>query len=134
MTLSWSKRLATGLDWQDLQHQELFKRVNHLLDAMTSGRALKDLGDVFMFLESYVVEHFGDEENFMKEHKLPDYAVHKAAHEDFVKQYSELRTAYVRSGASSALCMKLQTMLTTWLISHIGGMDKGLANQTMGTR
>ncbi|HEY3296336.1 MAG TPA: bacteriohemerythrin [bacterium] len=131
MALVWNPRLSTGLDWQDAQHQELFKRVNRLLDAMLNGQGVTSVGEVFTFLEEYVVKHFGNEERFMKLNSLTCYAKHKAAHEEFIRTYTELKKEFNTSTSQNSVCLKLQTMLSKWLTTHIGTLDKELADQTV---
>ncbi|HEY3296335.1 MAG TPA: bacteriohemerythrin [bacterium] len=131
MSLVWNPRLSTGLEWQDIQHQELFNRVNVLLDAIMKEPGTSSLGDIFSFLEDYVLKHFGNEERFMKAQHMPNFEAHHAAHADFVRQYFALKDEFVKSeGTSETVCLKLQTMLCDWLIDHIGGMDRELTLQT----
>jgi hemerythrin-like metal-binding protein len=127
MALVWNTRYATGLSWQDAQHQELFKRINDLLDAMKSGKGVDAIGEVFSFLEKYVITHFGNEEQFMKQHNYTDIVNHKAAHVQFVSTLAELKSAYLKNTGATSVSLKLQSLLTNWLIQYIGTIDIKLA-------
>jgi hemerythrin len=133
MVLTWNPRFETGLDWQDVQHQELFKRVNRLMEAMQAGKGKGSLDEVFSFLEGYVAKHFSDEERFMRQHRLACFPEHKLAHDDFTRRYTELKKGFVEGGASTTVCLRLQNMLTNWLLSHIGNVDRKLAEQALAT-
>jgi len=126
MTIEWTPALAVGNDAIDGQHQELFRRLGTLLEAMRLG-ARSEIGRLFDFLGTYVVEHFGTEERFMRETGYPGFNVHKAAHDRFVREFGDLRRLYEVSGASAAVTIKTQSWIVDWLSSHIGGTDVALA-------
>lgn len=68
MGIEWSSYLATGVDWQDSHHRELFKRINRLLDAMASGYGKEEVANLFNFLDQYFVVHFEAENEAMERH------------------------------------------------------------------
>jgi hemerythrin len=124
--IKWTPSLAVGHAVIDAQHQELFRRLDALLGAMTKGDQA-EVGRLFDFLASYVVEHFGAEERLMRETGYPDYAVHKAAHDRFVAEYGELRRVYDAGGGGAPLAIRLQNWAGDWLKAHIAGTDQALA-------
>ena len=71
MAIEWSDNLSTGVAEIDNQHKELFRRINDLFDACNQGKGKSEVAGVMEFLESYVVEHFGKEENYMKNTAMP---------------------------------------------------------------
>lgn len=129
MAIRWNESLSTGLDWQDKQHKELFARINSLLDAMQRNEANTVICDLFKFLNEYVVNHFGQEENAMIAAKCTHASQHTAKHNQFKAQLSELEKIYQKQGASSYLIMRMQRWLHDWLIEHIHQMDKLLASE-----
>jgi hemerythrin len=124
--IKWTQALAVGHATIDSQHQELFRRLESLLTAMMQGDKA-EVGRLFDFLGSYVVDHFGAEEKLMIEHAYPEYASHKAAHQRFVKDYTELRQGYLAGGGGAALTFKVQNWCGDWLKAHIAGTDQALA-------
>jgi len=126
MAIKWTQSLAVGHTTIDTQHQELFRRLDSLLAAMMKGDKA-EVGRLFDFLGTYVVEHFGTEEKLMKETGYPDFPMHKAAHERFVKDYLEMRKTYEASGGGASLTIKLQGWVGDWLKAHIAGTDQALA-------
>jgi hemerythrin len=129
--IKWTPALAVGHPVIDTQHQELFRRLEALLTAMMKGDKA-EIGRLFEFLGSYVVEHFGAEERLMQQHGYPGYALHKAAHERFVADYTALKKT-LDAGAGAALTIKVQNWCGDWLKAHIAGTDQALA-AFLGTR
>jgi hemerythrin len=126
MTIQWTPALSVGHDEIDRQHQELFRRLSALLEAMLRGDRA-EIGRLFEFLGTYVVEHFGAEERLMRGSDFPGYVVHKAAHERFVRDYQELRKMLDAHGATSAVAIRTKTWIVDWLTAHIGATDQALA-------
>ena len=131
MTIQWTRALAVGNEEIDAQHQELFRRLGSLLDAMIRGDT-SDVARLFEFLGSYVVEHFGAEERLMRESAFPGFVVHKAAHDRFVRDLEDLRKMLDAHGATSAVTIRTKTWIVDWLKSHIAGTDQLLARHLVG--
>ncbi len=126
MAIKWTQALAVGHPTIDGQHQELFRRLDKLLEAMMKGDR-DEIGRLFDFLASYVVEHFGTEEKLMRDAGYAGYEMHKLAHERFVKDYLAFRKSYEDAGGGAALTIKLQNWVGDWLKAHIAGTDQVLA-------
>jgi hemerythrin-like metal-binding protein len=128
----WTPALALGHDEIDSQHQELFRRVARLLEAMLN-RDRVAVSQLFEFLGMYVVDHFAAEERLMRESDFPGYNVHKAAHERFVRDYHSLRRLHEENGesAGAAVAVKARTWLFEWLRNHIGSTDQLLARHLL---
>ncbi len=129
--IKWTQALAVGHATIDAQHQELFRRLEALLTAMMRGDKA-EVGRLFDFLGGYVVEHFGAEEQEMRTHAYPEYASHKAAHDRFVKDYTELRQSWQAASGSAATTIKVQNWCGDWLKAHIAGTDQALASFLKG--
>lgn len=127
MAIRWNEALATGLAWQDEQHQELFQHLDNLLEAMRRNEASEAVGHLFDYLDEYTVKHFGEEEAYMLSTSNPMLRQHSAIHQEFRGKLREFEEVYKRQGASSYLVMRLQRWLHDWLFDHISRMDKQLA-------
>lgn len=126
MAIEWNDDLATGVDEIDNQHKELFKRINSLLDACTQGKGKGEVGKVLNFLEDYIVAHFNAEEAIQKKHSYPEYEPHKALHDEFRKNFAELKKQFEKEGAGLPLVLRTNRTVVDWLINHIGRIDKAL--------
>jgi hemerythrin len=126
--IRWTPALAVGHAVIDGQHQELFRRLEALLGAMMKGDKA-EMARLFDFLGSYVVEHFDAEERLMQAHGYPDRAVHVAAHQRFLADYTALRRSLDAAGGvgGAALTIKVHNWCGDWLKVHIAGTDQALA-------
>jgi hemerythrin len=128
MSVQWTPALAVGHAGIDEQHEELFRRVDSLIESMARGDRT-EIGRLFEFLGSYVVEHFAAEERLMAGADFPGYGVHKAAHERFVRDLGELQRLWYSSDVGTdAIAVKARTWIADWLRTHIARTDQALAN------
>jgi hemerythrin len=132
MAIAWSPRLALGVDAIDAQHQELFLRVNALLAALERQSPGDELRRLVDFLGGYVARHFADEERLMQRNGYPDYASHRQQHEAFVAEFGALKAELQRGGASAALAVQVNHRICSWLLEHIGHVDRALATYLAG--
>jgi hemerythrin len=126
MALTWDKSLAVGVKSIDTQHQELFRQVNALLEAMMKGQGKPEIEKLLGFLAGYVVDHFAGEEKLMAQYKYPAAAAHKQQHVDFVKKFGELKGEFDKHGATSDVTITLNRFVCGWLREHIGTTDTAL--------
>ncbi|MBI5491571.1 MAG: hemerythrin family protein [Deltaproteobacteria bacterium] len=125
MAIEWSKNLSTGVDWQDRQHKELFKRINSLLDAMSVGRGKEEVLNLIRFIGDYFVVHFESEEKAMGKYDFPGAIAHIAEHTGLMEDFTRFKDE-CRGRVSTADVIKVQRRIVNWLINHIGGSDKAL--------
>ncbi|HLN64024.1 MAG TPA: bacteriohemerythrin [Symbiobacteriaceae bacterium] len=128
----WHPDLALGVPTVDAQHQEIFRRINRLLEAARNGEGRKELADTLEFLTQYVVQHMAAEELIMIRAAYPDYAAHRQQHLEFMNQVFQLKLQFDREGASTDLVLKVQKELTGWLRIHIQKEDRKLASFMQG--
>lgn len=126
MGVEWHTSLASGDDEIDGQHQEIFRRLQGLVDALEEGRR-DEIPRMFEFLGDYVVQHFGAEERAMASCAFPGTNVHRAAHARFVRELADLRRLYEGTGPSFAIAVKAATWVRGWLEAHIYGADRVFA-------
>ncbi len=121
---TWRPELATGLDWQDKQHQEILKQLDQLVAAMQINEGASVVKELMDFLQAYATDHFRDEEQYMLEHNCITCVNHKKCHTDFKTHLAEIRALYDSQGASTMVVLKLQSWLRDWFVSHITSIDK----------
>lgn len=126
MPLRWEPSLETGVAHVDEQHQELFRRVNDLLDAMRQGRGAEEVQRLIEFLGRYVVEHFAEEERLMAEAGYPGLGPHRTEHRDFVRDFQALRDDFQAGGPSQAVVVRLNVWLCGWLRRHVSDTDQAM--------
>ena len=120
------KTMATGVPSVDTQHQELFRRVGQLHEAMRQGRGREEVGKLLEFLGTYIAEHFNDEEQWMDRLKCAAAAENRRAHRELLAKFQEFRSAFQKSELGATALMQLYEVLNDWLVRHVQGIDMRL--------
>jgi len=128
MPINWNKNLETGIQIVDSQHKSLIDKLNEFFDACMQKKGKDELMNMIKFLENYTVFHFKTEEDIMQRHKFSGYIVHKAMHEEFIKEFLKIKNRFEVEGATLDLVNSTTKFLTNWLIEHISKIDKQLSN------
>jgi hemerythrin len=126
MAMQWNNSLATGSDEIDLQHKELFKRVDGLLAAVVRGTDREETSKIVQYLTDYVVFHFGNEEDYMTRYAYSSASAHKAQHDQFVKNFLKLKERLATEGINAQLADDTRQLVVDWLINHIKYSDRAL--------
>lgn len=120
--INWSDRYSVCNAHLDSQHQELFRIVNALHEAILERRGRDHLGELFEELEKYVEQHFSAEEAHMRRINHADFVQHQANHQYFIDAIGNLRRKH-RDG-DGTVGVNVIDFLTHWLIDHIMGWDR----------
>lgn len=121
---AWDDSYRTGDPQVDRQHQELFRMVNDLHDAIVANKGKETLGPTLEKLATYTIQHFQNEEGLMTRVNYPALADHKKKHEDLTNQVKELLINF-KSGKLT-LSITLSQFLANWLRHHIKEDDTAL--------
>lgn len=132
MLVKWLPEYTVGVPEIDRQHQELFRKINDLLEACHRGEGKQVLGGVFSFLAEYVKIHFGTEEKAMVAHAYPDYQVHRAEHKKFIESFLQLKAKFEAEGAGIWLVAHTNRIVVDWLKNHIIMTDTKLGTFLKG--
>jgi len=120
----WDDSFKTGQKIVDTQHQELFRLVNDLHDAIVANKGKEILGPTLNKLAEYTIQHFQSEEKLMDQVNYPARAAHKLKHEALTKDVKDLKEKFASGRA--VLSMTLSTFLADWLRHHIKEEDMAL--------
>jgi hemerythrin len=123
MAYIWDKNLETGNRTIDDQHRRLIDAINNLQTAKLAGKGTSQLEELMVFLITYTIKHFRDEEALQIKYQYPDYSEHKGQHTDFKKQVDRLMAEIGAEGPSPALVDKVTELIGSWLFNHIKGHD-----------
>lgn len=123
MAREWTAALSVGFPLIDAEHQELFRRVNQLMTAVSAGEAATEAPRLLMFLADYVVAHFAHEEALMARYSYPGGEAHKRQHEGFMARVRELRAQFAEQGAAPTLVLSICRDVHDWLVNHISKSD-----------
>lgn len=124
MAIKWNETLAVGHPEIDKQHQELYQRIDNLLEACNKGKGKEKLSELIDFLGEYVIIHFKTEESIMKQSGYPKYQEHKLAHDNFIARFKELKQQNIEEGGTVTLIVATNHLVIDWLNKHILSVDK----------
>jgi hemerythrin len=133
MPRTWTPKLAIGVPAIDQQHQELFRRSDDLLDALNRGAIVQEVIKLVSFLEQYVLVHFKAEEKLMATRGYPELTRHQLLHQEFIREFNDIRDKLAKA-PSTALGLRMNNLMSGWLVKHIGSEDTKLAAFLGGDR
>lgn len=133
MAINWSEDLSVGVEEIDRQHQEMFKAVDSMVEAMSKGGGEELIEDLINFLGNYVQDHFAAEESYMTRYGYQDYEAHKAEHDRFIASFGEFKEKHQHRDADALSVIRAQRWLYEWLRNHIKSSDKAFG-QWLKTR
>jgi len=125
--MEWTKDLAVGIDIIDIQHQELFRRINNLVIAIKEHRCKSEIDGTIKFLEEYANFHFAEEERRMKESSYEGLEEHRRYHAVYLRALAEVKeqAALPRiQGATYELSVTVNQIVVDWIIDHIMKIDR----------
>ncbi len=114
----WDPLMTTGVARMDEDHKALMEKLNELGQAMRRGRGRDSMGELLAFLEGYVKEHFGFEEQLMKASGYPGYEDHRQKHDAFRQGLAKRAEAFARTPDDHALIVEIHGWLMAWLRDH----------------
>ena len=124
--VSWNDEMSVGVEIIDSQHKKLLEVINDLHEALGLGRGGDVTDALFQELSEYITEHFGNEEQLMREHLYPELENHRRAHEGFTARVVKLKDeAKAQPGKVSQEAL---SFLWEWLIQHDVLIDKKLGS------
>lgn len=133
MYLQWDEKLSVGVKEIDDRHQALLAKINELRRALMAGRQASraETASVISFLETYVAEHFFEEEQVMERARYPFFDEHRESHKAFVLDLRELKqrleAPQTGHGMAASLISALEQHMSDWFLYHIGNRDRKLA-------
>ena len=125
-TINWSPEFAVNHEIIDEQHKELFKRINDFGKALWGGVGKDDLEKHMNFLADYVVSHFGTEEELMQSNNYGAYETHKAQHDAFVKDMTDVLKRLGSEGFTPKMAIEVFYTSCNWVKTHVVKMDQEL--------
>ena len=134
--LSWSDALRTHIDVIDRQHRSLVDMVNAIAAKLTAEAALsaEEVRLLLGYLKDYTEVHFSTEEALMALCELsPEYTNrHHHNHARFIAHVGDMLENLGEDAVFDG--RQLLAFLGDWLIRHIQGEDRGLAQRLHAAR
>lgn len=129
--VEWDDRFNIGVSSVDKAHQRLFSIVHKMInysDNEKKSRWVCEEG--IKFLKSYTIQHFEDEEKYMRDAGYSGYAMHKRLHDTFRdKTVPALEKSLVESDYSEEEMEHFLGFCLGWLTGHIMIEDRALTGK-----
>ena len=122
----WKEAYRIGNEVIDAQHEELFHRIEKLLELAQSANLeenKKQCEHMLDYLVEYTEFHFDSEEALQNRENYVDYQQHKRIHQQFRNTVVVYRQHISEDFSATVLKRFLGTMLT-WLTVHVQGCDQ----------
>ena len=124
MAKEWAQDMAVGVVEIDSQHKALFEHLNRLVQAMSQGEAMREIGQTLDFLARYAQSHFATEEQYMTQYGYPSLETHRLQHRTFVREFGTWMAEFKGKGVSVTLVLDVHRRVMDWLVNHITKTDK----------
>ena len=124
----WKNEYAIGVERLDKAHKNMFAVMQRVRTMIAQGGNLKwAVMESLKFFRIYAINHFADEEEFMREVGYANYRRHKAVHDGMRDKilpriYSQLE----HSQYDEASINRYLSVCGQWLDRHILGHDRDL--------
>ena len=133
MKIVFDESLYTGNELIDNEHKELIERANKLMESCEKGTEKLTAVKTLDFLMDYTEIHFADEEKLQQDAGYDKYQQHKEQHDLFKKSLEELRQMLEEEeGPTDAFVAAVNKNVGQWLVNHIQGWDKAVAEFVRG--
>jgi hemerythrin len=120
--VTWNDSIAVDIKSIDAQHQRWISLINDLHDAMRLGKGKTAIAQTLTNVVDYTRTHFTYEEGLMTKSAYPEFAQHKALHDEFIGKVQEWQRRQQTSDV--ALTLEVMGTLKDWLINHIQTVDR----------
>lgn len=120
--VEWNEDLILGNNLVDSHHRHLVELLNKAHDSYIFGMKSGELDKIFNELLDYADYHFNTEEALMKTNNYIEKDSHRAEHQSFIKQVTEMRLKQPPNDLESYL--DITNFLLEWLLTHIKEVDR----------
>lgn len=124
--IKWGPRYSVGVEAIDIQHQELFRLVNQLYDAMQAGNGKNQIGAILADVTRYADFHLKAEEQMLSKLGYPDLATHLEEHAELRLKTSRLSIEHELG--KHQITIDVMLFLSGWLNRHILETDQAYSN------
>jgi len=123
-SLEWNQSHAAFVTEIDDEHQEIFKALSELREALDAGCPVEQLRQVSRHLAACTVAHFAHEERLMRAARYHARDWHKQQHDHVRTRLAQLAPRVEHGDAEAGT--ELAEYLTAWLHDHTRLTDRML--------
>jgi hemerythrin len=127
--LQWREEHRIGIDALDFEHQDLFRRIDELLDDFARREERAEIEACLGEIHARMAAHFALEEKFMRDRGYADYAEHRAQHDRFLDDFV-VAMAEFENDPGACASETLEHDLKRWILDHVLTADKRMSAMT----
>ena len=124
--IPWDSRIILNVRLIDEQHKVLVDLINSFYESIRKKEPDTAILELLQGLLDYTRFHFTDEQDLMRKHNYPGLKHQLGEHKDFIEHISDCHKRI--SEGKLVVSLEITSYLRTWLIDHIKGTDKKLAD------
>ena len=125
--IEWKVEYELGMPALDFEHRDLLEHVSGLYAECSGSRDPATVADCLGRLHTRLTAHFALEENTMLEMRNPGYESHKAEHDRFLDEVTEVVACFDEQAEVVPAEMEaLAVRVRDWIIGHITTYDRQL--------
>ena len=121
--MEWKAEFLTGIAEIDDHHRTILDFVTEFEKAAAAKMHWNTVQPLLVRAREFARFHFSVEESLMQILKYPEYADHRAQHQDVLAKLAMLETGVLRQ----RLKEEALPLFRTWLIDHIVWSDKNFS-------
>lgn len=127
----WNKQFNIGVDSIDTAHRKLFAIVQKLIHlSRDENNGQWACAEGIKYFKNYTIEHFADEESYMRSIGYKGYEVHKRLHDDMrYKTLPALEKDLAESDYSQESIQHFLGICLGWLTTHILIEDRAITGK-----
>ncbi|MEI7611247.1 MAG: bacteriohemerythrin [Rhodospirillaceae bacterium] len=118
----WSDAMSVGRDSLDDRHKMILDCLNRLHPLLGLPDRDAEIHAVIETLEDFVLVHFSEEEQLLREVGYPDWRAHKDMHDAMYELVFKMKADLEHGRTPDAQI--LFAILNDWLVGHILGEDR----------
>lgn len=130
--IKWNPHYDLGVEKIDKEHQRLFRIINKLLKIKEEqGDTKWACEQCITFFERHALEHFSDEEEYMRSISYPEYEQHRRLHKTFRQDtLPALKKEVLANDFNQEVLEHFIGVCAGWLISHTLTEDVAIAGKS----
>ncbi|MCF6151885.1 MAG: bacteriohemerythrin [Candidatus Kuenenia stuttgartiensis] len=118
----WRNEYCINIQKIDYHHKQLLAKANKLCEAIDSKKETPILDASISFLIDFVLYHFAEEENLLREHYYNDYESHRMKHQRLIEDIMKIKKQI--SNEDMEMNMEALDLFKDWIIDHILTEDR----------
>lgn len=115
--INWTDELLTGNAKVDAQHRNLFKMMEQLRISINGNGSRQEIGQNLEILGRYVLSHFADEEQLMRDANYPGLVEHQEHHQILTAKTNEFLNLFHQHKPVDY--QEVLTFASEWIRDHV---------------